>query len=122
MTQAAFFYQSNPSHCSKLVSDFHKKNIKTLDWLGNSPDINQIENLWAILKDKLADKHPKLLKTWNECIWTQKITAEYFKHLVYIMPCRLQAVIKNKGGHKKHEILTQKLVNATQFYVDKLTF
>ena len=31
-------------------------------------------------------------------IWTQKITAEYCKHLVHIMPCRLQVVINNKSG------------------------
>ena len=29
-----------PCHHSKLVSDFLKKNIKTLDWPGNSPDLN----------------------------------------------------------------------------------
>ena len=36
-------------HHSKLVSDFlKKKNIKTLDWLGNSSDLNPFENLCAI--------------------------------------------------------------------------
>ena len=33
-----------PCNHSKLVSDF-LKNIKTLDWLGNSPNLNPIENL-----------------------------------------------------------------------------
>ena len=35
-----------PCHRSKLVSDFlKKKNIKTLVWPGNIPDLNPIENL-----------------------------------------------------------------------------
>ena len=38
---------SAPCHHSKLVSDFLKtKNIKMLDWPGNSLDLNLIENLW----------------------------------------------------------------------------
>ena len=41
-----------PCHRSRLVSDFlKKKNMKALDWPGNSTDHNSIENLWAILKD-----------------------------------------------------------------------
>ena len=47
-----------PCHRSKLVSIFlMKKNIKTLNWSGNRPDLNLIENLWAILKKEVADKH-----------------------------------------------------------------
>ena len=32
-----------PCHRSNIVSE--KKKIKTLDWPGNSPDLNPIENL-----------------------------------------------------------------------------
>ena len=35
-------------HRSKLVSNFlKKKNIKTLDWPSNSPNLNPIEKQWA---------------------------------------------------------------------------
>ena len=57
-----------PCHCSKLVSDFLYKNIKTLDWPGNSPDLNPIKNSWAILKDKVADEHPTSAKDFKMAI------------------------------------------------------
>ena len=89
---------------SKLVSDFFKKeNIKTLDWPGTY--LNPIKNLWTILKNEGADKHPtsaKDLKMAINSIWTQTITAEYCKHLVHTIPCPLQAIIKNKSGHTKY--------------------
>ena len=41
-----FMQDGAPCYRSKLVSDFFKKkNIKTLDRPGNSPDLNSIENL-----------------------------------------------------------------------------
>jgi len=36
-------------HTSKTVKNFMtEKNIPILDWPGNSPEANPIENLWAI--------------------------------------------------------------------------
>ena len=95
-----------PCHSSKLVSDFLKnKNFKTFDCFGKTPDLNLIKNLWAILKDKWQDEHSKSaknLKMARKRIWTQKTTAEYCKHQVHSILCRLQAVIKNSGGHTKY--------------------
>ena len=101
-----FMHDGAHGHRSKLVSDFlQKKNIKTFGWPANRPDLNPIENLWAVLKDKVAEEHPTRAKDLQMVIkrkWTQQITAEYCKHLVQSTSCRLQAVIKNKGGHNKY--------------------
>ena len=45
--ECSMFMQGGvPCHRSKLVSDFlKKKNIKTLIWPDNIPDLNPIENL-----------------------------------------------------------------------------
>ena len=32
--------------------------MTTLDWPGNSPELNPIENLWAKMKDLVAEKQP----------------------------------------------------------------
>ena len=43
-----------PAHTAKICKQYlQEANINVRDWLGNSPDFNVIENLWAIVKRKL---------------------------------------------------------------------
>jgi transposase len=47
-----------PCFTSKKVMGFlREKRIAVLDWPGNSPDLNPIENLWSIIKKRLKDDH-----------------------------------------------------------------
>jgi len=51
-------FQQNlaPCHCSKKVKKFlSDNNIEVLKWPGDSPDLNPIENLWAIIKKELQN-------------------------------------------------------------------
>ncbi|KAI0222937.1 Glutamate carboxypeptidase 2 [Lamellibrachia satsuma] len=41
-----------PCHQSKVATDFLKNKISLLEWPENSPDLNPIDNLWTIMKDK----------------------------------------------------------------------
>ena len=46
-----------PCHTAKKVKKFFEENhIKILDWPGNSPNLNPIENLWSIVKTQLLKK------------------------------------------------------------------
>ena len=47
-----------PCHQLKVATDFpnQKQKISVLELPENSPDLNPIENLWTIMKDKLAYK------------------------------------------------------------------
>jgi transposase len=53
--KGTFQHDLAPCHNSKAVKKFSQENkISMLDWLGNSPDMNPIENLWSILKIHLG--------------------------------------------------------------------
>ena len=51
-----------PCHRSKVLQGFiDQQRINTLEWPGNSPELNSIENLWSIMKRKVAEQHPSSL-------------------------------------------------------------
>ena len=47
-----------PYHKAKSVKNFLQENVDILDWPGNSTDQNPIENLWNVMKNKVADQQP----------------------------------------------------------------
>lgn len=52
-----FMHDLAPCHTAKRIKEFvRQNNIQVLAWPGNSPDINPIENLWGIMKTKLAQQ------------------------------------------------------------------
>ncbi|KAI4894106.1 hypothetical protein NFI96_020168, partial [Prochilodus magdalenae] len=56
-----FIFQQDlaPAHAAKSTKDwFTKKQLEVLAWPANSPDLNVIENLWAIVKRKIRDRKP----------------------------------------------------------------
>uniref|UniRef100_A0A3B1JZ19 Tc1-like transposase DDE domain-containing protein n=1 Tax=Astyanax mexicanus TaxID=7994 RepID=A0A3B1JZ19_ASTMX len=63
-----FIFQQDlaPAHAAKSTKDwFTKKQLEVLAWPANSPDLNVIENLWAIVKRKIRDRKPTTLDQLN---------------------------------------------------------
>ena len=81
-----FIHVRAPCHRSRVVKKFlWEKNIRQLDCFGSSPDLNLIENLWMLLKNKVSEKQPSNAKSLVTAIkeaWTKKISAEYCKKLM----------------------------------------
>ena len=102
-----FMQDKAPCHTAKICSNYlSQQNFQVLDWPGNSPDLNPIENLWAIIKSQLRQQN---LLTKNELIcavinsWSRDATLLPKLHsLIDSMPQRIQAVIKGKGGFTKY--------------------
>ena len=96
-----FMQDGAPCHRSKIVKKFlGENNVVTLDWPGNSPDLNPIENLWSKMKDLVAEKQPSSGKALTETIkevWVKKISREYCMSLIASMPRRLKAVVTVQG-------------------------
>jgi transposase len=52
-----FLQDGAPCHVSKRIKNFlADKPFEVIDWPGNSPVLNPIENCWNYMKDKLKDK------------------------------------------------------------------
>ena len=101
-----FMHEGAPCHKAKVVTSYLKKEkVEVLPWPGNSPDLNPIENLWKLLKDKIAEKQPTSAKHLCKIIkevWVMEMTPAYCQTLIHSMPSRIEAVIKNGGGHTKY--------------------
>lgn len=102
------FQQDNSSvHTSATTSEWlgnHRVNV--FEWPAYSPDLNLIENVWSILKDKLDDATKNSKPTddiWQrlEHIWYTEINAELCRKLYESMPHRIEAVIAAKGDRTK---------------------
>ncbi len=53
-----FLHDGAPCHTSKVSMALLKEQpFIVMDWLGNSPDLNPIENLWSIMKARLNRDH-----------------------------------------------------------------
>ena len=104
--RSIFMHDGAPCHRSKAVKEFlEQENVQVLDWPGNSPYLNPIENLWKLMKAKVAEKYPSKLNELQQVIkevWVQELSSEYCYKLVSSMPGRMQVVIASKSGHAKY--------------------
>jgi transposase len=101
-----FQQDSAPCHTARVVKAwFQQKQINVLPWPGNSPDINPIENLWQIVKMKLAALRitsAEHLKQEITRIWNSEVTVSVCENLIASMPSRLNSVIRNHGNPTKY--------------------
>lgn len=100
-----FQHDGAPAHFARSSETWLDENVPKHwgkgVWPGNSPDLNPIENLWAILKDKLdcqptqpqnlVQLEAMLKDEWN------KISPETLQNLIHSMPSRVEAVYKSRG-------------------------
>ena len=88
-------------HTAKIIKEyFNFVKITFIEkWPGNSPDLNPIENLWAIFKRKFRDRDTSTitkLRAAIDKIW-QSIDRKVLRKLASSIPNRLRKVVLNKG-------------------------
>jgi DDE superfamily endonuclease len=101
-------------HTARLITEWLEgEAIATLKWPVYSPDLNPIENLWAILKRMINERYPDLinmrasqaaLEHFRDCInecW-HDIPQEIIDSLIKSMDSRVNHVMAAKGWQTKY--------------------
>ena len=103
------FMQDNvPCHKAKSVNTFFEENnVSVLDWPPQSPDLNPIENLWAIVKRRRVKMFSRFPTSKSELIdqvfavW-KEITPELLATMADSANTRMSLCIEAEGGNTKY--------------------
>lgn len=105
--EGIFQHDLAPCHTANKVKKlFAEKGIRVLEWPGNSPDLNPIENLWAIVKLEARKRDcttmDKMTQSLIDIWYSEPILKHHCSQLIDSMPRRIKEVIKKRGGHIKY--------------------
>jgi len=115
----SIFAQDNAStHTARVVQDWLRpwaleNGVELVDWPPYSPDLNPIENLWKLLKEKICARYPNLADMpKNQAAMDRLVRAavevwedfeeDLFVRLVDSVVRRLEAVIAAGGWYTKY--------------------
>jgi len=95
-----FQHDNDPKHTSRVCQTFLNENFpEVLDWPSNSPDLNPIENLWAIVKRSVEMRMPQNLSELEQYMIEEwdKIPNNVLINLVTSMRRRCEMIIESNG-------------------------
>ena len=104
-----FMQDGATCHTARATQDFIEEEFcfafwHKNEWPGNSPDLNPIENLWAILDRRVQARYPTSKEDFKRKLkeeWA-KITPDFVRKFIMSMPRRIQAVLDKNGKHTRY--------------------
>lgn len=106
-----FQHDNAPTHTVLVVREaLEEMGIEVMEWPPHSPDLNPIENLWALLKAEIYKLRPDLIHMRNndetkgilvataQQAWEQ-LELRHLEHLSETMPHRVEAIIEAQGWY-----------------------
>lgn len=96
------FQQNNARpHTSTDTRTWFQDNFVTvIDWPAASPDLNPIENVWQVIKDKVEKLEPVSINDWRTTIQQTWASLDdlYLDNLIDSMPRRLEQCVRRNGA------------------------
>lgn len=93
---------NDPKHTSGKAQKWKDENdINRISWPSQSPDLNPMENVWAVLKANISNYKPTSTKHLIKIIkkeW-KKLDGVFAENLVLSMKNRISLIINNEGDH-----------------------
>ncbi|KAJ2907396.1 hypothetical protein MKZ38_003253 [Zalerion maritima] len=119
LEEGIFFIQDNaPTHQAFIMQDWlaqwaEEHGVEIIDWPAYSPDLNPIENIWKLLKEKIMSDFPELVDLPKNKVTLDKLidAAErswealedrVFQAEIESMPRRMEAIIAARGWYTKY--------------------
>lgn len=112
---STIYQQDNATiHTAEITQSWLETHgIWVMDWPPHSPDLNPIENVWNLLKQKLFELYPQLAERGRSNMdWDQFLTAlevawnsidqGKIDSFIQSLPRRIAAVKKAKGWYTKY--------------------
>lgn len=100
-----FQHDNAPAHNAVSTRNFLAHNhVPKLEWPGNSPDLNPIEHLWALVQRRLPRALPANTNEWWIAVqnaW-RAVPFKLVRRLIESMPARIAAVIEANGGTTRY--------------------
>ena len=98
----AVFQQDNapPHRANQTVAFLHECGLTVPRWPAYSPDLNPIENVWAIMKRAVRKQGPRTLPELRDAVrnaWVRVVTPQLCRRLYDSMPARVRGVIQKRG-------------------------
>lgn len=96
-----------PPHRAEIVKNYKTSaGVTSLPWPSRSADLNPIENIWSILKDRVNKRNPSAttiqeLKQHLEEEW-ENLQHRYVANCISSIPRRLNAVVESQGWYTKY--------------------
>jgi hypothetical protein len=109
--EATFMHDGASTHTANIVRDWLREQcFEVMEWPPYSPDLNPIEHLWSLLKDKVLKLFPELYTMPNneETRWYligcaqqawSAIDPQILRNLCDSMPRRVQAILEAEGWY-----------------------